>query len=208
MDNIYIILNMNKMIMNNDGLYDIIPCKASLTIIYKNNIIYNNTHNIKYNLYEYMSDNIKFNNAITYLNNKNIFPTKEHKGKRVIRYNSKIGIESETFRNFIKSLIFILKNYININPILVSSHNSNTMWILNKIINNRSTTTINYINTSTIIIDNINISNDCEIINDFCANYIIDNKFDNNLQSQSQSNIIDTILEYISMIFDHNLHTI
>ncbi|AAG02791.1 hypothetical protein AMV085 [Betaentomopoxvirus amoorei] len=201
----YIILNMKTMVLNNDGLYDIIPYKASLSILYNKKIIFNDIFFIKYNLYESRVDKKKFNNAISFLMNKNIFPTKEHKGKKVIRYNNKIGHDPDSFRNFIKSLIFILKNYLNITPILVSSHNTNTMWVLNKLKNNKLVTTINYIDIPTIIINNIDLTNDCDIINDFCINYILNSKIEYNIESTDHNKVLDTILEYISIIVNNNL---
>ncbi|CCU55404.1 unknown similar to AMEV085 [Adoxophyes honmai entomopoxvirus 'L'] len=207
MSNIYIILNMNKIVINNCGIYDIIPCKLSFSIIYKNYIISNRTFNIKYNLHEHKSYENKIKRAKEFLlmNNKNIlFPTKEHKEKRVIRdYNA--GHEPESIRNFIKSLIHIFIKYLNISPILVSSHNSNTMWVLNKIINGKLTSTVKYIDIPTIIIENIDCNNNCDDITDFCIKYIINNKFDTNKYSDEDSKILNSILEYESLLYDNNL---
>ncbi|CCU56306.1 unknown similar to AMEV085 [Mythimna separata entomopoxvirus 'L'] len=204
MDTIYFIMNMDKIVFNNDGTYEIIPCKLSLSVVYKKQVLYNNIFNINYNLYDVSTNKSKFHKAINYLlKNKNIFPTKEHKGKRVIRYINKIGHDPDSVRNFIKSLMFILSKNTNTNVTIVSTDKYNTIWLLNKITDNKLITSIKSVNYPTMILSDINIDN-CEGINNICID-IINNKYttecDDINSLEEDSTILNTILEYNTLIY-------
>ena len=203
-DYIYIIVNTNKFVFNIKDSYEIIPCKISLSIVYKNKLLYDNTFLTKYNLYDsyvFKNNKSKLLYATNYLKNKNCyFPTKEHKGKNVIKFYHMIGNDANSIKYFIKSILLIIQEYYNKQPIVLSSDSNNVKWLMNKLDSNNLITENNlFTNIGTNIIADINID-DCENINKFLINHILSTRSDNRLIQQEDENLVSIIGKCYNLI--------
>lgn len=186
------IFNLNKMTFNVNGMYEIIPYKISISLLLNNKIIFTKNFYANYNLYDSVTEKYKINSTGKFLikNKYNLFPTKEVKGKVVIRNINKINYDQLTIRNYIRSLLFFIPKLYNKYFVLITADNNNLLWLLNKRVN-KLISLYREIDVSTQVISDIDLNIDCEKQNEICGKDLTNNDCDNEI------NIINSYTDFI-----------